>query len=212
MTDWPCIADTDSVALSIDGDRLVATAIIDPDPTNAMYVRADGLAVPYGTGQSACICRPSAENIATASTPTWNTVKWDTGGVSGPGTIAVLPVLVSNAAGLWAVGATVGFNTAAAVGQVQMTVVGTLGGVSTNIAVDSQTSTAVFSGNTTETLQLNAMGYIECSVGMTFTVSIAHNFGGTIPLLPSSQPAGGAVAGAAESGGANFWATLVRPY
>lgn len=214
MTDWPCLANTTTVALSLDGNRLVADVIIDPDPLNALYLEPDGLAVKYGSGQSGCICRQSAESIASpAGTPTWGTVKWDTGGTAGAGRVVQAPLLNANVAGLWEVGCTIGLNSGATACHALLVIQANVAGTGiVDVAYDKQQSQGTFAGTTTETMQLNAVGLIECAAGTTFQTSVEHTFGAPLPILPSSSPSVGAVAGAAEAGGCNFWATLLRPF
>lgn len=203
MTNYPCVADTDSIALVVAGS-LHGDLILDDDLSNALLIDgARGLGVPFGVVEAGRAFRSGPENITTGDTLSPSGLRFDTTN----GQICSGSAIATSRNGIWLIGGSFAFNTAAAVGQV----VATLKCNTTVVGIDSGSSPAAFGGAlTSETIALNPCGIIQAPSGAGITVTITHNFGGTIPTVGSTNPPTTATVGALESGGMEWWAVLLE--
>lgn len=202
MTDYPCLADTDTILQLVDAGGYEANLLVDPATDNALAIQADGLYAPVGPLDAARFYRNSSQAIASSTPVVFTSTRYD----STNGRMFSAGNLVTSRAGLWVFGACVSFDTGAVAGLVEAFLIASVLGT---IAEDASGSPNVFGAGTAETIALNMNGACMLAAGSTVSLLIVHSFGGTIPTIASSTPP---TAGAGcEFAGAELWAACVRP-
>lgn len=193
MTSYPCVKDTESVGLAIPGAYLLPSLILDPDATNALALRDNGLyapptAVMPGARLYAAVAQAAIPN---GSQILFGNMRWQSSNAAWTAN-----AIVPQVSGLWLFGASIAFNTAAVLGDIRAEII--TGG--TLIAGDTASSFAAFTASptTTETLCLNPVGIANISAGSTVIVQIGHNYPSVTTVIQ-------------EANGCEFWGHLLIP-
>jgi len=206
MTNVPCTVDSPTIEWFLDSQGLSASLILDPDPTNALYLSADGLAARYGPMPSCRRYRSTTQALLTNDIVNFDQTRWDTGGM------AVSSAIALPATGLWLIG----YSLAIALGAVAANQAqGYLAcsppaGIVKNYGFQSTAGVGVPQAGTAESFTLSNVVYSYELQFSQISLSLTHSFGGTIASVPSSIPGPG-VAGAAEMAGTELFCHLVIP-
>lgn len=195
MTDYPCVADTDSVDLAIPGAYLLPSLNIDPDPTNALTLRDNGLYAAPSAMPGARIYAITPQAIGSSAQVTYGNLRWQSSTAMWTGS-----TIIPQVSGLWLFGANLNVDTGATNGTCRLEIFG-IGAPSVLVASDTVASIGTFVAvpTTNETMAMNATGIVNISAGTAVQVNLAHSFGVSVNTVIT------------EACGCEFWAHLLRP-
>lgn len=196
MTDYPCLADTASIDLTLPDAYLTPNLNIDPDASNALELRDSGLYAPPSAMPSTRIFQIASQAVGSGAQITFASMRWQSSNASWGGSNITVQV-----SGLWLFGASVQFSTGATAGSIWLNIVPTAGTL-VLIASDTANSTGAtaYGLASPQTHGLNPSGMAYLSAGTAVGVYCPHTFAGSINTVVM------------EACGAEFWACLVRPY
>lgn len=195
MTDYPCLADTESVALAIDGTTLVPTLNVDPDPSNALSLHPNGLYAPSSVMAGTRIYALVPQAVGAGAQITFGNMRWQSSNASWTGS-----TIVPQVSGLWLFGACINLDTAAGAFSATAFLLG-IGATTVTLGADTAASVNTFTASptTVETIALNPCGMANLEAGVAVQCNLQHNSGPSLNTV------------IVEAAGVEMWGHLLRP-